>query len=91
MNPSRRMMMKVLAGLTTGLAASQAALALNPQPEVPSKTAPNEKASPKALNPQPEVPSKSLQDGRTNPKALNPQPEVPSKSKKKSKKQPKKH
>jgi hypothetical protein len=52
-------------------------MALNPQPEVPSK---GQKVQSRALNPQPEVPSRP----GTNPKALNPQPEVPGKGEKMS-------
>ena len=85
MKYSRRTAMKFLAGITAGLAVSQSAQALNPQPEVPSKPAQDGQTKPKALNPQPEVPSKNGAF-RQQPKALNPQPEVPSKSKKKSKK-----
>ncbi|TFH32038.1 MAG: hypothetical protein E4G97_03200 [Deltaproteobacteria bacterium] len=62
------------------LFAAVPAMALNPQPEVPSK---NPVTHPKALNPQPEVPSKGE---KINRKALNPQPEVPSKPKKKKRK-----
>ncbi len=58
MNPTRRTLLKYLAGSIAGLLASQSALALNPQPEVPSKPRPAERTNPKALNPQPELPSK---------------------------------
>lgn len=82
MNSTRRLSMKLLAGIATGFVVVHNAHALNPQPEVPSKPAPDGRTNPKALNPQPEVPSKpgTLHQ---QPRALNPQPEVPSKTKKK--------
>ena len=56
MNHRRRTLLLSIAGSALGLAVAQPALALNPQPEVPSKN--TGKVRPKALNPQPEVPSK---------------------------------
>ena len=78
-------LLAVVALGTPGLLTGAPAWALNPQPEVPSKS--RGVTKPKALNPQPEVPSKS--SGVTRPKALNPQPEVPSKSKKRPEKKKK--
>jgi len=57
MNNTRRTLLITIAASATAMVAAQPALALNPQPEVPSKN--SGKTRPKALNPQPEVPSKN--------------------------------
>jgi hypothetical protein len=59
MNQKPRRWLIVLAGTALALALAQRAVALNPQPEVPSKQP--GKTNPRALNPQPEVPSKEKQ------------------------------
>jgi len=61
-NHHRRTLLVSIAASAAGMAIAHRALALNPQPEVPSKN--TGKTRPKALNPQPEVPSK----GRTKKK-----------------------
>jgi hypothetical protein len=81
MNPSRRILLKHIAGSFALLVAGPV-LAREPLPEVSTSSTAAGRTNPKALNPQPEVPSKADPGGWTDPKALNPQPEVPSKPKK---------